>query len=140
MIFQLKDIVESKICDEIENINGAILFDGRTINDTHYVSVMLSCMRTVWTPVDGRRSSELVQSCSVVPTSYMYNMSESNSDQLLKGASTFNAVMNFEYFKSTISSHWQSMGRLGNGIDSGLHIRKIKNCYCSQPSRDWMML
>ena len=96
--FQLHVLIESKICDEIESTKGAILFNGLTINDKHYVSVILSYMRAVWTTVHGRRSPELFQSCSIVSPSHNSDIFELSSEQLQQKAITFNIDTRGVYF------------------------------------------
>jgi len=92
-------LVEAKISKEIENTKGAILYDGWTSNNTHFVGVFLSSFRNIPIRVNGRNDYKNVPQITLVGVSPLAKIEEDGLNSLSEEATKFNSETHLKYFR-----------------------------------------
>ncbi len=99
VIFVLVELVEQRIATEVQHTQGALLFDGWSCNDTHFVAVMISYCSTVHIREGDNINSNSEPRLALLALSPMAKVT-ANTNQTNEGeATTFNSETHIHFFK-----------------------------------------
>lgn len=132
VIFALVSLVEKAIGIELSSTQGALLFDGWSINDTHYIAALGSYCSSESLIVNGKQRIVLEHRLTLLGLSPMSKYLD--EEDKVAEATTFNAEMHVSYFQelfqfySTRFGSWVSV-LIGDNTSTNHRISKI----CQKP-------
>lgn len=105
VIFKLVALVEQCIGDEMEGSRGALMYDGWSCADTHYIAAVASYNTSVPTRVDGKSEYTTIPRLVLLalsPLGKVPNDEEGDEhSNEYDEATSFNADTHYEFFKTT---------------------------------------
>jgi len=134
VIFQLVELVEELISKEIKNTRGALMYDGWTSNNTHFIGVFLSYCLQVPIRIDGKEKYKHIPQITLIGVSPLAKIDEDDDDGLSQEATKFNAEAHLTYFREIFEYYNCDFDRwtvclIGDNVSTNVKIASL----CAKP-------
>jgi len=132
VIFKLVELVESRIAKEIENTKGAVMYDGWTSNNTHFIGVFLSYCSKISVRINGKDEFKHIPRITLIGVSPLAKKEDEEDNSLSEEATAFNAEAHLKYFRDIFEFYdadfddW-ALCLIGDNCSTNLRIASLSS-------------